>query len=158
MFKKFMIPTLIALAFASQASALNVKGKFKKKTYKINGAWALLEVQGHQVISFHDNFKTQDGTGLKLVLSKQSIRELDKNPNFEAPISLGLIKSHTGDQHYIVPKSINIEDYKSVLIHSETDNVLWGGFDIPNAPNRNNDENSSVFEDDNFGGGDSYGS
>ena len=82
------------------------------------------------------------------MLSKRSIKRLKKNPEFKDPISLGLIKSTTGDQHYIVPPSIDLEDYKSVLIHSEATNVLWGGFDIPSG-NRFDDERqySSAFED-----------
>lgn len=161
-FKKVIIPALLAIAFASNASALNYKGKFKKKSYKISGAWALLEIEGHQVISFHDNFKTENGSDLKLVLSKKSIKRLDKNPEFKAPISLGLIKSTSGDQHYIVPKSVNLEDYKSVLIHSEANNVLWGGFDIPqdNSFDDDNDRDTSdVFDDSSFDdSADSFGS
>lgn len=157
MLKKIIIPTLIALAFASHASALNVKGKFKTKAHKINGAWALLEIEGHQVISFHDNFKTQNSENLRLLLSKTSIRQLNKTSSIEDPINLGLIKSHTGDQHYIVPKTINIEDYKSVLIHSESENIIWGGFDIPRKRSRNYEERSSIFEDNDFED-ESYGS
>ena len=158
-FKKVIIPALLAIAFASNASALNYKGKFKKKSYKISGAWALLEIEGHQVISFHDNFKTEKGSDLKLVLSKKSLKRLNKNPEFKAPVSLGLIKSTSGDQYYIVPKSVNLEDYKSVLIHSEASNVLWGGFDIPQddawGEGSGNDEN---FQEDDDRDDSSFGS
>ena len=162
MLKKFIVPAVLALAFATNASALNYKGKFKNKAYKINGAWALLEIEGHQVISFHDNFKTKNGPDLKLVLSKKSIKRLSKNPDFKEPISLGLIKSSSGDQHYIIPKSVNLEDYKSVLIHCESYNVLWGGFDIPKQNRFDDDEEDrfgSAFEDDDFNdSADSFGS
>jgi len=135
MLKKLILPAICALSFflvfATNASALTAQGKFKMKSYKIKGAWALLEIEGQQVISFHSNFKTKDGPDLKLFLSKQTLRNLDKNPTFIEPLSLGPIRSHTGDQNYVLPAHIHLEDYSSLVIHCEKFNVLWGGFDIP---------------------------
>jgi len=31
---------------------------------------------------------------------------------------------------YIIPKDVNLSDFKSVVIHCEAFSVLWGGFDI----------------------------
>ena len=131
MLKKIIIPTVVALAFASNAFALSGQGSFKKKSNKIKGAWVLVEVDGQQVIAFHKNFDTQNTGELQLVLSKQSIRKLDNSPTFEDPLSLGAIRSNTGDQNYVLPAHIDLQDYKSIVIHSAADNVLVGGFDIP---------------------------
>ena len=103
MLKKFIIPIICALAFATNASALTAQGKFKKKSYKIKGAWALLEIDGKQVISFHNNFKTKNGPDLKIFLSKQSLKNLDNNPTFTDPLSLGPIRSNRGCLLYTSP-------------------------------------------------------
>jgi len=141
MLKKIIIPALALIAFSSNASALNAKGKFQKKSHKIKGAWALLEIENKQVLVFHDNFKTKNGTDLKIVLSKKSIRN-----------HLGLIRSNKGDQNYIIPAHINLEDYESIVIHSEAENVLWGGFDIPSKKR----QLLSAFESDSDESDDSY--
>jgi len=161
--KNLIIPTLVALTFASHASALNYKGKFKKKTHKISGTWALVEVEGHQVINFGKKFKTEDASDLVIILSKKSIRSHKKNPTFEAALKLATLKSNIGTQYYIVPASIDLSEYESILIHSETSNVLWGGFDIPNENAFDDDDRffNDSFEDSSFdddGGGDSSGS
>ena len=83
MLKKIIIPALAVIAFSSNASALNAKGKFKKKSYKIKGAWALVEIEDKQVLAFHDNFKTKGGTELKIALSKKSIRSLSKTQHLK---------------------------------------------------------------------------
>ena len=157
MLKKLIIPAIAVLAFTSNASALNAKGKFQKKTHKIKGAWALLEIENKQVLAFHDNFKTKNGADLKIVLSKKSIRNLTKNPTFTDPLSLGLIRSNTGDQNYIVPSNVNLEDYQSIVIHSEAENVLWGGFDIP-SQNRQGGKRvfASAFDGDSDESDDGY--
>ena len=157
-FKKLIIPAIAALAFASNASALNAKGSFKKKAHKIKGAWALVEIQDKQVLAFHNNFKTKDGTDLKIVLSKKSIRSLSKNPTLEASVDLSLLRSNKGDQNYVVPKTIKLEDYKSVLIHSEADNVLYGGFDIPSQKDLDEARDFDVFSDNDDRDSGSFGS
>lgn len=157
MLKKLIIPVIAALAFASDASALNAKGSFKKKAHKIKGAWALVEVQDKQVLAFHKNFKIKEGTDLKIVLAKKSIRSLSKNPTLEASVDLSLLRSNSGDQNYVVPSHINLEDYESILIHSAADNVLYGGFDIPSERDFDNDRDLDVFNDDDRDSG-SFGS
>jgi len=152
MYKKFITLAVVAftLIVASNAHALIGKGKFNKKAHKIKGSWALLEIEGHQVISFHDNFKTKDGADLKLILSKKEVKGLKDIPTFDSPVSLGAIKSNTGDQHYIIPKYITIEDYKSVLIYNEETQTLWGGFDIPEKDAWKNQENQANNIEDRF--------
>ena len=135
MFRKTILPVILAVAFAgafsSNASALTAKGKFAKKAHKIKGSWFLVEVEGHQVIAFDKKFETQDGTDLKILLSKKKLSKLKKNPSLTDPIALARLKDTSGEQHYVLPASINLADYKSILIHSEEANLLWGGFNMP---------------------------
>lgn len=131
MFKKLIIPTLLAIAFSGNASALTGTGKFKKKANHIQGTWYLVKVEGKQVIAFSDRFKTKTGSDLKILLSKQAIGSLEKNPTFIEPIALAKLKELSGEQHYVLPERIDITEYESILIYSEESNLLWGGFDIP---------------------------
>ena len=133
MFKKMILPMVAALAFAGNAFAIDSNGTFEKKAKKISGSWTLAEVDGQQIIRFNDDFKTKKGPDLKIFLSKKSVNDLSKNPTFIEPLSLGLIDSNKGGQEYIVPEGINLDDFESILIHCESYNILWGGFDIPNT-------------------------
>ena len=131
MIKKIIISVAATLAFASSAFAGDYNGTFEKKSFKIKGSWTITQVDGQQVIRFNDDFSTKKGPDLKLFLSKKSVDNLSKNPTFEAPLSLGLIDSNKGQQEYVLPEGVNLDDYESILIHCEQYNKLWGGFDIP---------------------------
>ena len=131
MLRKFILPALMAFAFAGNASALTGKGKFDKKTHKVKGTWFLLEVEGQQVISFSKSFKTKEGPALEILLSKKSIDDLDNSPTFTDAIAFARLKNASGEQHYVLPAEINIEDYESLVIHCGKNNLIWGGFDMP---------------------------
>jgi len=133
MLKKLILPAAIALAFAGNAFATDSNGIFTKKKYKIKGSWTITQVDGKNVLKFGDDFKTKNGPDLKIFLSKKNVADLKKNPEFIAPINLGLIDSNKGAQEYILPDDINLDDYESILIHCEAYNILWGGFDIPDS-------------------------
>ena len=131
MLKKIIVTGLLTFGFVSNASALTSKGKFNKITHKIEGGWILVEVKGRQIIAFDEDFKTENGPDLKIFLSKKRLRKLKKDPTFINPITLASLKDISGKQHYILPSNINIEDYKSIVIHSEESNLIWGGFNLP---------------------------
>lgn len=131
MLRKILFPFILATTFSTQASALNGKGWFKKKTHKIKGTWSLKVVDGYQTITFNRYFKTEDGPDLKIVLSKQHIHKLGKNPTLKDAYVLEPLTSNKGIQTYKVPLLVEFEQYESVLIHSEELNILWGGFNIP---------------------------
>ena len=103
---------------------------FVKKRYNIRGSWTLSEQDGQTVIRFNDDFKTKGGPDLKLFLSKKAISDLDSSNVESSSVKLSVLKSNNGSQSYIIPKDVNLSDYKSVVIHCEAFSVLWGGFDL----------------------------
>ncbi|MEP6341800.1 MAG: DM13 domain-containing protein [Maricaulaceae bacterium] len=131
MLKRLTLPLVAALVLAGNAFAADQTGTFEKKSFKIKGSWTLTEVDGQQVIRFNDDFKTKNGPDLKLFLSKKTVDNLSKSPTFDAPLSLGLLDSNKGQQEFVLPEGVNLDDYESILIHCEQYNKLWGGFDIP---------------------------
>ena len=147
MIKKLIIPALAVFAFATNASALTGKGKFKKTTQKIKGSWTLAIVQDQQIIGFDKAFETESAPDLKLVLTKQPLRSFKKNTDFGEYIDLAPLKSNAGFQYYAVPAEVNISDYKALVIHSEANNAVLGGFSIPRNKQFNDEERGSAFED-----------
>lgn len=157
MIKKLFITAVTLLAFAANASALTGKGTFKKTTQTIKGSWTLTIVQDHQIIGFDKKFKTESAPDLKLVLTKKTLRSFRKDIDFGDHIVLAPLKSNEGFQYYVVPADVDISDYKSLVLHSEASNVVWGGFTIPRDRVRNGDDLNSVFDDEDRDN-ESYGS
>ncbi|MEP3891643.1 MAG: DM13 domain-containing protein [Hellea sp.] len=121
-------PSMDAPASESASAA------FVKKRYNIKGTWSVAEQDGQSVIKFDDDFKTKGGPDLKLYLSSNTISDLDSGSVEGTSLKLGILKSNRGAQSYIIPKDVNLSDYKSVVIHCEAFSVLWGGFDLVENP------------------------
>lgn len=103
---------------------------FTKKRYSINGQAQVLRSSDTTEITFNDAFKTRGGPDLKVYLSKKSLDELDGELVNNHSVKIGVLKSKKGLQSYVLPAGISLSDYKSVIIHCEAFEVLWGGFDL----------------------------
>lgn len=119
---------------ATEAHAVETSvghGEFVKNRYKLEGNWEIRNVAGQTEIRFSDGFKTKNGPDVKLFLSPLPISDVRADTLLENSFNIGVLKSNSGAQTYIVPSDVNLTDYKSVVIHCEAYVVTWGGFDIP---------------------------
>ena len=107
-----------------------ISGDFIRKSKRLAGSYEVIEREGQTIIRFADNFKTSAGPDLKVFLSPTSISDATGRNATDGSVKLGLIKSTSGAQEYIVPASINIANFNTVLIHCEAYSVLWGGGNI----------------------------
>lgn len=103
---------------------------FVKKRYSIKGGWDIAKQGDDTVIRFDEDFRTKSGPDLKVYLSKTDVANLDGKAVTKDALKIAVLKSNRGQQSYIVPAGVNLSDYKSVVIHCEAFEVLWGGFDI----------------------------
>ncbi|MBC6412419.1 MAG: DM13 domain-containing protein [Hyphomonadaceae bacterium] len=106
-------------------------GVFSKKRYSINGDWTVVIKDGRTVITFNDNFKTKGGPDLKVFLSPRSVDDLTSRNALDGAQYVSVLQSNSGEQSYILPGNIKLDDFKSVIIQCEAFSELWGGFDIP---------------------------
>jgi len=103
---------------------------FTKKRYSISGQAEVETSSNSTRIKFDDDFKTRGGPDLKVYLSTKTLNELDGETVDTHSIKIGVLKSKKGEQSYILPEGVSLSDYKSVIIHCEAFEVLWGGFDL----------------------------
>lgn len=106
-------------------------GKFTKKRYSVNGSWSLSTVDGRRIIRFSDDFKTKSGPDLKVFLTPKNFDSLDRKTATDGAVKLGVLQSNKGAQFYTIPEDVDLNDFRSVIVHCEAYSVLWGGFDIP---------------------------
>lgn len=105
-------------------------GAFVKKRYSINGNWTIENNGNQTLIKFDDRFKTKGGPDLKLYLSPKNLDSLSSDTAEMNSVKIGVLKSNRGSQTYIIPDTIDLSNYKSLIIHCEAFSVLWGGFDL----------------------------
>lgn len=85
--------------------------------HKTFGTAKVLEIDGDRYLRF-ENFEATNGPDLKVYLST------DKGATDY--VSLGDLKGNIGDQNYILPSNLDLEENSNVLIWCERFSVLFG--------------------------------
>lgn len=103
---------------------------FVKKHYSIDGQAKILRTDKGIEIVFSETFATRSGPDLKVYLSKLPLSELEDTSVTPNSLKIGVLKSREGKQSYVLPETLSLKDYKSVVIHCEAFSKIWGGFDL----------------------------
>jgi hypothetical protein len=85
--------------------------------YKVAGLAKVIEDNGVKSLRL-ENFSSNNGPDLKVYLAKDA--------NAGSFINLGNLKSTSGNQNYAITGSINISEYKYILIWCQQFGVLFG--------------------------------
>jgi len=120
----------LAIGVAAAAPIEQKSGEWVNKDYKIKGEWSIGQRGDQQIISFNEKFKTKNGPDLKLFLTPQSIDTVNGSNATDNAVLIAVLKKNKGAQEYVLPAGIDLNDYKSLLIHCEAYGVLWGGTSI----------------------------
>ncbi len=127
----FSFLALFSLAATNVAySMTGNQGGWVSKQKNISGGWKIDNVNGKTRITFTDSFKTNRGPDLKIFLSQNDISALNGNNAINNAVLVSALKSSSGGQVYELPSNINIDNYRSLIIHCESFSVLWGGANI----------------------------
>jgi len=98
-----------------------------KKYYNVSGSWSIKTENGNSYLLLHSDFKTSKGPDLKLFITKKDATTLNKkDPVQKHGVLLGKLKSIKGGQKYLIPSSISLSDYKSIVVHCEKFAKVWG--------------------------------
>ena len=116
--------------FAAESTVHSGEG-WQNKSKKTSGAWKVVEDGGKHFVVLGDKFKTSRGPDLKLFVSPHAIESIGKKQKIENDGKLvAELKKTKGAQRYEIPASINLADFKSLVIHCEKYTVVWGGVSI----------------------------
>lgn len=129
---RFMLSFLV-LGFLSigTASAEGAKaGTWVDKQYSIKGGWSIEKKGDEHVIKFSEDFLTKSGPDLKVFLSPQTIEEVTGRTATTDSVLISVLQQVSGTQEYVIPASIDVSQFKSLLIHCEAYSVLWGGSNL----------------------------
>jgi hypothetical protein len=123
--KVFYLLLFISLSFNH---VIGQKGDtWNKKYYAVMGNWSVKTENGDNYLILHSNFKTSKGPDLKVFLSKQESGAIDKKEAIEkSGFLLGDLQSIKGEQKYLIPNSVKISDFKSIVIHCQKYTKVWG--------------------------------
>ncbi|MEL6112824.1 MAG: DM13 domain-containing protein [Pseudomonadota bacterium] len=100
-------------------------GVWTKKSFRVSGDWSIYEKDGQTFIELSDDFKTKNAPDLKIFLSPKSVDSVNGRNATEGSVLIAPLTSNKGGQVYLVPSSVDINDYASILIHCEAYSKLW---------------------------------
>jgi hypothetical protein len=128
------MPTATAEAQAStsivlegEASLLLLSGEFYDIAHDGAGTASLYLTESDELVLRLEDFQVEDGPELHVYLAVQDpIAETEGEPLAEA-IDLGELKGLVGDQTYVLPDDLMLENYNSVVIWCVPYNVPFIG-------------------------------
>lgn len=102
-----------------------------KKSNKISGGWEIAQVGEQRVVRLGGDFSTRKAPDLKLVLSPTALADTKNANALSGSVVIAPLTSHKGAQAYVLPNSVDLSQYRSLLVHCEQYTKLWGGVPLP---------------------------
>ena len=115
---------------ASSAQTILHSGVWTKKSFKASGQWEIYSANGATFIRLSSDFNTQRAPDLKIFLSPLSASETTGRNATKGSLLVSPLRSNSGAQAYRIPDGVDINEFKSVLIHCEAYSKLWSVADL----------------------------
>ena len=100
------------------------EGKFRAVEHPTQGKVNIIEKDGVRYLELSDNFLTDEGPDLKVILHTADTVELKVQEGDY--ISLGALEAFAGSQKYAIPEDVDLSKYQSVAIWCEQFNATFG--------------------------------
>lgn len=98
-------------------------GEFMKSEHPTTGMAQIVMKNGRKYLKFDDNFKSDEGPDLFVILHRQSSPKSYAAKDY---VSLGRLQKLAGKQMYRIPNRVNIANYKSAVIWCRKFNATFG--------------------------------
>ncbi|MEL6559987.1 MAG: DM13 domain-containing protein [Bacteroidota bacterium] len=125
------VPALL-LVLLVNGQEINLSGKWTKKSYTVNGSWKITKSGNTYQVTLDNDFKTKSAPDLKIFLSKKEAGQLNSKNATDGAVLVSKLNKASGGQSYQISESVDLSQYKSILIHCEQYSVLWGVANLTN--------------------------
>jgi hypothetical protein len=98
-------------------------GEFVAGEHPTKGAATIVKENGKQYIEFSDQFKSDSGPDLFVLLHRQAKPDQYKQEDY---VNLGQLQKVKGSQRYMIPSDTKLADYQSVVIWCRKFNATFG--------------------------------
>ena len=117
-----LMALMILVGFSSHSHAGQA---WEKQDFKVKGTWSIEKRSDGNYIVLDDAFKTKKAPDLKFFLSKKDFQSINgKNATNDA-VQVAVLTSAKGAATYKIPAGVNVDDYKSLVLHCEQYSKLW---------------------------------
>lgn len=106
------------------SAQLVVQGEFYAVDHAGQGAAVIYLLTDGSLVLHLENFQVDGGAELHIVLSSQEAIENSSQADLTAMVDVDPLKATAGNQNYLLPAGLNIDEIHSVLIWSSTGEVF----------------------------------
>lgn len=108
---------------------IEISGEFESidNATPVAGTFAILDSLGSKYLKLNHNFIVSDGPDLHILLSPHNLDDATNNNATEGALVLAPLQKRIGEQIYKLPSNIDLEMYRSLLIHCIEFSHLFGG-------------------------------
>jgi hypothetical protein len=122
-----LLASLTPLAANAAPSPLT-SGTFVSGAHATSGTATIYKLDDGSRLLRLTNFTTSNGPKVHVILADHAI---SGNAVEDAKsVDLGDLKGNTGNQNYVIPANVNLDDVKSVAIYCERFKVNFGAADL----------------------------
>lgn len=98
-------------------------GEFMAAEHPTKGAVTIVRENGKSYVTFSDQFKSDSGPDLYVLLHRQSKPDQYKQEDY---VNLGKLQQVKGSQRYMIPEDARLSDYQSVVVWCRQFNATFG--------------------------------
>ncbi len=118
------------VAMAEATAETLFTGDWTKKSFKSSGVWEIYSEAGKTYVKLSADFRTRNAPDLKIFLSPLAASETNGRNATTGSVLIAPLTSNAGEQVYEIPASVDLADFKSILIHCEQYSKLWSAADL----------------------------
>lgn len=131
----FLTCCFLIVAMKGFSQTVLFSGSFDADSYftKFEGDWQIIEEDSKKYIVLADNFDAKKAPDLKIFFSKLPFGDIDgDNASNEQSVLITKLSKYKGALKVIIPETIDLSEYQSLIVHCEEYSKLWGGSSISN--------------------------
>ncbi len=117
-------------AVAAETPALLLSGVWTKKSFKSSGTWEIFSEGDKTFIKLSADFKTRKAPDLKIFMSPLAAQNANGRNATQGSRLIAPLTSNEGEQIYLIPDSVDLASFKSILIHCQAYAKLWSAANI----------------------------
>lgn len=125
----FLVLALLAVPTFSQGETVH-QGTWTAKGFEVDGTWKIVRDGGKTWVVLDQAFNTKSAPDLKIFLSPNPAAGLDNRNATQGSQLVAELSSNRGAQRYEVPAGVDLQRFRSILIHCEKYTKLWAAADL----------------------------
>lgn len=115
-----------SFSFGETISQGTFKSEKQMFSTLMEGGWKITAEGDEKFLITTENFKAKKAPDLKFFLSEKSMKEITADNATKGATLIALLSSYKGQMKFKIPKDVDLEKMRTVVLHCAKYTKLWG--------------------------------